>query len=974
MNNFYKIYSNFLKIFLLTTSFYSCNNLYSCSATIGTTNVTGATLNGGVYEIANGATITLNTTGSVMPSSNYTLSYAFFTCLPTLPFTPSQLADLSTVPCYLGSDNNNPATDVNNGGVSSTANYSTLYVVPYTRYMLTAGSIAKVDDGNGCYAIGSIITLKYLSPPCSASIGTLSITDATLNGGAYEIADGAMVKLKTTGSVMPSSSYTLSYAFFSCAPSLPLTPSQLLDLSTVPCYLGSDNGNTTSDENNSGFSSTFSTLNEVYVLPYTRSLSLGLEVVVNDGSGCFAIGNLIKLKYLPSSCTASVGNLTITGATLNGAVYEIPVGSTVNFSTTGSVMPTGSHQLSYAFFSCAPSFPLTSSQLLDLSTISCYLGSDNGTTTSDLNNAGFSNTFTTLNRVYVLPYTRAISLGTAVIVNDGSGCYDIGSLIELYYTPPFKICPSDLTFAKVDMQNTSNFITPFTPTSFRCGVQTIWKNLESSIGTNGEIQTSPGFNLNIHGLSSTKSSILVSINNVPYSYYGPVGTAPANVIDWGPLVSNFDMIEPYIKSGATVTLKVCDNRIASQNMPYTVYDHTTGLVITSGSLVVSSGNCKTITFNVSTPTITWNIDGNPALITNNNDGSASFDVSALSVGTHVINYSFSNGPSCNYTATQNITVDPLIVPTFTTTSNLCQNSTPPNLPTSSTNTPTAITGTWLPATISTLTLGSQTYLFTPTAGQCATNKQITVTIDPNVTPTFSTFSDLCVNSTPTVLPSTSLNNIAGSWNPSLNTNIVGTASYTFTPVAGACASPISINVNVVEKPIAKANPNVIVGNPVLEVDFTNLSSNYTTLQWNFGNGETSNSNASSIGTSYPSIGDYVVTLRASNGICADSVWTTLIKVLPYDPVVMNIPNVFSPNNDGLNDNYFIDLKNAAAFEGTIFNRWGNEMVSLNQINQKWDGKSTSGEISDEGVYFIKYKITGLDKTIKEGVAYFHLQL
>ena len=89
---------------------------------------------------------------------------------------------------------------------------------------------------------------------------------------------------------------------------------------------------------------------------------------------------------------------------------------------------------------------------------------------------------------------------------------------------------------------------------------------------------------------------------------------------------------------------------------------------------------------------------------------------------------------------------------------------------------------------------------------------------------------------------------------------------------------------------------------------------------------------------------------------------------------MNIPNVFSPNNDGLNDNYFIDLKNAAAFEGTIFNRWGNEMVSLNQINQKWDGKSTSGEISDEGVYFIKYKITGLDKTIKEGVAYFHLQL
>ena len=49
------------------------------------------------------------------------------------------------------------------------------------------------------------------------------------------------------------------------------------------------------------------------------------------------------------------------------------------------------------------------------------------------------------------------------------------------------------------------------------------------------------------------------------------------------------------------------------------------------------------------------------------------------------------------------------------------------------------------------------------------------------------------------------------------------------------------------------------------------------------------------------------------------------------------------------------------------------MISQNKINEKWDGKTASGKMSDDGVYFIKYKIVGLDKTVKEGVASFQLQ-
>jgi predicted metal-dependent phosphoesterase TrpH len=58
-----------------------------------------------------------------------------------------------------------------------------------------------------------------------------------------------------------------------------------------------------------------------------------------------------------------------------------------------------------------------------------------------------------------------------------------------------------------------------------------------------------------------------------------------------------------------------------------------------------------------------------------------------------------------------------VTPTFTQIGPLYQGKTAPSLPLTSIN---GITGTWSPATISTVVLGSSTYVFTPNAGQCAT--------------------------------------------------------------------------------------------------------------------------------------------------------------------------------------------------------------------------------------------------------------
>ncbi len=77
---------------------------------------------------------------------------------------------------------------------------------------------------------------------------------------------------------------------------------------------------------------------------------------------------------------------------------------------------------------------------------------------------------------------------------------------------------------------------------------------------------------------------------------------------------------------------------------------------------------------------------------------------------------------------------------------------------------------------------------------------LTVTIDPNLNPTFNSIPAFCSGSTAPVLPNTSTNGIVGTWSPAVVSN-VDNGSYTFTPNAGQCATNQTVTVMV--------TPNVI---------------------------------------------------------------------------------------------------------------------------------------------------------------------
>ena len=93
----------------------------------------------------------------------------------------------------------------------------------------------------------------------------------------------------------------------------------------------------------------------------------------------------------------------------------------------------------------------------------------------------------------------------------------------------------------------------------------------------------------------------------------------------------------------------------------------------------------------------------------------------------------------------------------------------------------------------------------------------------------------------------------------------------------------------------------------------------------------------------------------------------------YQPFVLTnineeliIPNVFTPNNDGANDSYFVTSKGITEYNITILNRWGDVVFESNDITKQWDG-TTGGNLCTEGTYFYFIKAKSASKDfLKQG--------
>lgn len=181
-------------------------------------------------------------------------------------------------------------------------------------------------------------------------------------------------------------------------------------------------------------------------------------------------------------------------------------------------------------------------------------------------------------------------------------------------------------------------------------------------------------------------------------------------------------------------------------------------------------------------------------------------------------------------------------------------------------------------------------------------------------------------------------------------------------------------ITVASQPTASFNASstsLLIGDT--KVDFANTSTNATSYSWDFGDGTEISTSKNSTHTFPATAGEYQTLLTASNEMgCKDTASVTIVVLAP-DPVY-SIPNIFTPNGDGLNDVFqFVKSENVANVNVIILNRWGETVYESNAATFGWNGKlMNSGSICAAGVYFYTMKLTGLNgKSIEEN-GFFHL--
>lgn len=156
------------------------------------------------------------------------------------------------------------------------------------------------------------------------------------------------------------------------------------------------------------------------------------------------------------------------------------------------------------------------------------------------------------------------------------------------------------------------------------------------------------------------------------------------------------------------------------------------------------------------------------------------------------------------------------------------------------------------------------------------------------------------------------------------------------------------------------------GEAPLRVTFTDKSVRGEKYTWEFGESKDSISYlANPEPHTYYKPGEYTVKLTIESVLhCIDSLRSEKIIV---DPSELHIPNVFTPDGDGLNDRFVVESKSLRYISVEVYSRSGLKVYNfygegeILRAWQGWDGNvNTSSIKASPGVYFYLIRALGWD--------------
>ena len=159
--------------------------------------------------------------------------------------------------------------------------------------------------------------------------------------------------------------------------------------------------------------------------------------------------------------------------------------------------------------------------------------------------------------------------------------------------------------------------------------------------------------------------------------------------------------------------------------------------------------------------------------------------------------------------------------------------------------------------------------------------------------------------------------------------------------------------------IADFDSDNISGKETFTINLTNNSQGSDVFIWDYddGNQEILSINDMPI-HSYNKQGQYEIMLVAGNSLlsqlCNDTTFVTI------DVQGLDVFNVFSPNDDGVNDIFDFGGWSLSSMYVEIYNRWGEKIYHWDSPNGSWNGKTYNDDDAPDGVYYFYLKANGID--------------
>ncbi len=243
----------------------------------------------------------------------------------------------------------------------------------------------------------------------------------------------------------------------------------------------------------------------------------------------------------------------------------------------------------------------------------------------------------------------------------------------------------------------------------------------------------------------------------------------------------------------------------------------------------------------------------------------------------------------------------------------------------------------------------------------------TVIVDPTTLSTFTNAYNSCPNQSVTIQATGSnsttttytWSNGSNAFSQTVSPSTTSTFTVIGTSLSGcpALSGTVTVNVNSISADFTGITTTTLTVGETLNL--TDASTNANNISWQYCGG-TSTSSVITIPLS--DTGTCCIKLVATNTSCSDSI-TRCVTVIKE--MTITIPNVFTPNGDGVNEVFKITSNGLKSLHCAIYDRWGLKLYEWDGVNGYWDGNTKTGPAPDGTYFYIITYSDYLDKTTTE---------